>query len=173
MFRLETPRLVIRPWTQEDRPELARITTDPAVMHYIHSGGLTDDQIDQNLARHARNLAEHGVCMGALVEKASGRIVGIAGVQPLGTTGDLEIGWILERASWGKGYASEAGAAAMKHVLETLARPRVVAIIHPENQPSKRVAARLGMQYEGRYTGTDLGHRNPEIVVDLFYRSRA
>ena len=63
-------------------------------------------------------------------------------------------------------------AAAMAHVLDTLARPRVVAIIDPENDPSKRVAARLGMQYEARYTGAQLGHRKPEIVVDLFFRGR-
>ena len=52
-------------------------------------------------------------------------------------------------------------------------RPRVVAIIDPGNEPSKRVAARLGMTLEGRYSGSQLGHRTPEIVVDLFYRDRA
>lgn len=60
----------------------------------------------------------------------------------------------------------------MHHVLHTLDRPRVVAIIDPDNEPSKRVAARLGMQYENRYTGAQLGHRKPEISVDLFYRDR-
>ena len=100
------------------------------------------------------------------------RIVGIAGVQPLGTTGDLEIGWILAREAWSRGYATEAGAAAMNHVLETLKRPRVMAIIDPPNEASKRVAARLGMKYEARYTGVQLGHRHPEIVVDLFFRER-
>ena len=54
------------------------------------------------------------------------------------------------------GFATEAGGAAMRHVLETLGRSRVVAIIDIDNQPSKRVAERLGMQYEGRYTGTEL-----------------
>ena len=58
----------------------------------------------------------------------------------------------------------------MRHVLETLGRPRVVAIIAPDNLPSKRVAARLGMEYEARYTGAQLGHRNPEIVVELYVR---
>ena len=47
---------------------------------------------------------------------------------------------------------------------------RVVAIIDPDNLPSKRVAARLGMEYEARYTGGQLGHRNPEIVVDLYVK---
>lgn len=109
--------------------------------------------------------------MGAVVEKSSGNIIGISGTQPLGTTGDLEIGWIFERGSWGHGYATEAGRAAMNHVLDTLGRKRVVAIIDPDNEPSKRVAARLGMEYEARYTGAQLGYRKPEVVVDLFYKT--
>ena len=106
--------------------------------------------------------------MGAAIERSSGRLVGISGTQPLGTTGDLEVGWIFARDTWGRGYATEAGAAAMRYVLETLGRPRAVAIIDPDNEPSKRVARRLGMEYEATYTGAQLGHRLPEIVVDLF-----
>ena len=106
--------------------------------------------------------------MGALVEKSSGLVVGVAGTQPLGTTGDLEIGWWLARPFWGRGYATEAGAAAMRHVLETLGRPRVTAIVDPGNEASVRVVKRLGMHYEGRYTGAQLGHRIAEMVVDLF-----
>jgi RimJ/RimL family protein N-acetyltransferase len=111
--------------------------------------------------------------MGALVEKSTNVVAGISGVQPLGTTNDIEIGWILGREAWGRGFATEAGAACMRYVLETLGRPRVVAIIDPANHPSKRVAARLGMTYEATYTGEQLGHRYPEIVVDLFARERA
>ncbi|HVT43754.1 MAG TPA: GNAT family N-acetyltransferase [Thermoanaerobaculia bacterium] len=174
MFLLETPRLVIRPWVpDDDRTAYTAITHDLEVMHYVH-GGLphTDQEIDEFFARQSRQLAEHGVCMGALIEKATGRLLGLAGTQPLGTTGDLEIGWILARDAWGHGFATEAGDAAMHHVLHALSRPRVVAIIDPGNEPSKRVAARLGMQFEARYSGAQLGHRRPEIVVDLFYRER-
>ena len=87
-----------------------------------------------------------------------------------GTIDELEIGWWLAREVWGRGYATEAGGAAMRHVLETLGRPRVVAIIDPPNEPSKRVAARLGMHYVKTTTGVELGHRRPEIVVDYFVR---
>ena len=76
----------------------------------------------------------------------------------------------LAREAWGRGYATEAGGAAMRHVLETLGRPRVVAIIDPQNEPSKRVVARLGMHWEKRVTGVELGHRKPEIVVDYYVR---
>jgi ribosomal-protein-alanine N-acetyltransferase len=169
MFGLETDRLFIRPWTPADRPAFIALTEDPEVMRYVHGGQpYAEDEVDEWFTRQARQLAEHDVCMGALIEKATGRLVGIAGTQPLGTTGNLEIGWWLARDVWGRGYATEAGGAAMRHVLETLGHKRVVAIIDPDNEPSKRVVGRLGMHYESRVTGEQLGHRKPQIVVDLF-----
>jgi RimJ/RimL family protein N-acetyltransferase len=171
MFGLETERLVIRPWTDEDRPAFSALTHDPAVMQYVHAGlPYTEAEVEEWFTRQARHLAHHDVCMGALIEKSSNRLIGLAGTQPLGTTGYYEIGWWLARDVWGRGYATEAGAAAMRHVLETLGHQRVVAIIHPDNEPSKRVVGRLGMQYEAQYTGAQLGHRLPQIVVDLFYK---
>jgi RimJ/RimL family protein N-acetyltransferase len=171
MFRLETERLIIRPWEPGDRDAFRVMAQDVRVMRYINGGvPLTEQEIDEAMARQARNLAEHGFCIGALVEKDGGRVIGVAGAQPLGTTGDLEIGWWLAPEVWGRGYATEAGAAAMRFVLDTLQRERVLAIIDPPNEASKRVAARIGMHYVRRTTGVELGHRLPEIVVDLFAR---
>jgi ribosomal-protein-alanine N-acetyltransferase len=171
MFRLETERLFVRPWAPDDRAAFTALTDDPEVMQYVHGGQpYADEEVDEWFTRQARQLAEHNVCMGALIEKSTDRLVGVAGVQPLGTTGNLEIGWWLARDVWGRGYATEAGAAAMRHVLETLGHKRVVAIVDPDNEPSKRVVHRLGMHYEARVTGEQLGHRKPQIVVDLFAR---
>ena len=52
---------------------------------------------------------------------------------------------MLDPDVWGRGYATEAGAAALRHAVETLGFVRVVSIVHPENEPSFRVARRLGM----------------------------
>ena len=171
---LETERLLIRPWAAGDREAFTAMASDREVMHYVHGGTpFSEAEIDEFLGRQARQFAELQVCMGAMVEKERGAVVGVAGVQPLGTTGDLEIGWWVARDMWGRGYATEAGGAAMRHVLETLGRPRVVAIIDPGNEASKRVVGRLGMRYDRRATGAELGYRKPEIVVDVFVRERA
>lgn len=173
MFRLETERLLIRPWSQDDRPHFRAIMQDTEVTRYVHGGRPYEEAaIDEFFARQERQLAEYDLCMGAAIEKSSGRVIGISGVQPLGTTSELEVGWIFARHAWGRGYATEAGAAAVDHVLQTLGRARVVAIIHPGNAPSKRVAARLGMAFEATYSGAQLGHRDPSIVVDLYWRAR-
>ena len=171
MFRLETERLIVRPWEPGDRDVFAGFTRDLEVMRYVHGGTpYAEEEIEEFFSRQARQLAELGVCMGALIEKATSQVVGVLGMQPLGTTGDYEIGWWLARDRWGLGYATEGGRAVMEHVLST--RPRVVAIIDPANEPSKRVVERLGMKYEGRVTGAQLGYRKPEIVVDLFAKGR-
>jgi len=173
MFRLETERLFIRPWQESDRDAFRTMSGDPEVMRYVHGGQpYTEEEIDQFMARQKKQLDELDMCMGALVEKSSGRVIGVAGVQPLGGSGDIEIGWWLARDMWGRGYATEAGAAAMNHVLETLKRPRVVAVIDPGNAASVAVVSRLGFTYDRRYTGAELKHRLPEIVVDLFYKVR-
>jgi len=173
MFRLETARLLVRPWETSDRAAFTALAHDREVMKYVHGGTpYTEPEIDAFLARQASQLEEHDLTMGALVEKASGLVIGVAGVQPLGTSGDLEIGWWLARGVWGRGYATESGDAAMRHVLETLGRPRVVAIVDPGNEASQRVVARLGFHLDGRYTGAQLGHRSANIVVDLFVRDQ-
>ena len=172
MFRLETERLLIRPIEAADRRAFTALTYDPEVMRHVHGGRpYSEEEVDEFFARQARQLAELDVCIGAMIEKSTNRLVGIAGTQPLGTTGELEIGWWLAREVWGRGYATEAGGAAMRHVLDTLRRPRVAAVIDVDNAPSKNVATRLGMRYEARYTGVLLGHRKPEIVVDVYWRA--
>lgn len=134
-------------------------------MRFVHGGTpYSEAEIDEFLARQARHNEQFDLCMGALVEKSTGRVIGVAGAQPMG--GDIEIGWWLARDVWGRGYATEAGRAAMEHVLSL--RPRVAAIIDPANERSIAVVKRLGFRYEGRFTGEQLRHRKPEIVVNLY-----
>src|SRR5688572_4136289 len=99
MFGLETDRLLIRPWVDADRPALKELLQDTEVTRYIHDGkSFSDKDVDATLVRHASNLAQYQVCMGAVIEKSSGRLIGLAGIQPLGTTPDLEIGWVFARS---------------------------------------------------------------------------
>ena len=71
-----------------------------------------------------------------------------------------EIGYWLGRPFWGRGYATEAAAAAVRHAFETLARPRVISLVAPENVASAAVARRLG----ARRTGEQLVRGRPVDV---------
>src|SRR5260370_13158601 len=70
MFQLETDRLLLRPWLPADRPAFTALTYDPEVMRYVH-GGLPyrEDEVDEWVSRQGRQLAEHDVCMGAMIEE--------------------------------------------------------------------------------------------------------
>lgn len=60
----------------------------------------------------------------------------------------MELGWNTYRAFWGQGFANEAAAAALHHALEIRREPKVRALIAPANEPSLRVARRLGLVHE-------------------------
>ena len=108
-FRLQTERTLIRPWETSDRESFAHLATDSRVMQYITDGRpWTEDEIDEFLARQTRHLAQHGFCLGALCLDEAPGVAGLCGMQPLGTTSDVEVGWWLAPEHWGQGLATEA-----------------------------------------------------------------
>ena len=66
-----------------------------------------------------------------------------------GVTG-LEVGWVLGRRYWGRGFATEAARAALHHAFSALGARRVISLIHPDNERSIRVAERLGERFDRR-----------------------
>lgn len=165
-FRIETERLLIRAWRPEDRPDLARLAQDPQVMRFISDGVPWDDaRIDALLERQARHVAVHGYCLGALCLRDEAAVIGLCGMQPLGTTPEVEVGWWLAPEHQGRGYAIEAALAVVRFACEQAGRTRVLAIAHPENHRSIRVMQKLGMHFVARRTGRELGLRQPDVEV--------
>jgi [ribosomal protein S5]-alanine N-acetyltransferase len=173
-FRITTDRLEIRPWRADDRAVMAQLSSDPGMMRHMTGGRpWTEDELDGFFTRQAATLAEFGHCLGAVEERATGRVIGLAGLQYLGTTGELETGYWIARDLWGRGFAAEAARGALRHAFEVLDGPRVVAITDPENLASRRVMEKIGMTFQRRTTGAALGHRQPEIDVVLYAIERA
>jgi [ribosomal protein S5]-alanine N-acetyltransferase len=148
MSRLETERLIMRPLTGEDFEDYAAMLSDPEV-----AGGLAE-AVGTSPADAWRSLATfighreiRGYSHWALVEKATGEFVGRAGPwQPYGFPG-LGIGWCLGREHWGKGYATEAGRAALRYCFNELGAGEVVSLVLPANQRSISVAERIGHRH--------------------------
>ncbi|MDN2713682.1 GNAT family N-acetyltransferase [Janthinobacterium sp. SUN120] len=135
------------------------MNTDPQVMTYLNAGQPeTEENTHAAIARTARRWAGWGYSWWALMRKDNGTMVGMACLQHL--DGDSakphEIGWRLVRSGWGKGYASEAAAAIVRHAFDVVGAPDVVAVAHPDNAASIRVMARLDMRYVGREQHDDL-----------------
>ena len=81
-----------------------------------------------------------------MIERESGALIGDGGLHPLGGQGpDVELGYTLARAAWGRGYATELGRALIDYAFDVLGAPRVVAQVEPANRGSRRVLEKLGM----------------------------
>jgi RimJ/RimL family protein N-acetyltransferase len=149
---IETERLILRPLRESDTDAYARMMADPEVAYF-----LTADQKPLSAADSWRQVAMllghwalRGFGMWAVAERSDpDRLVGRLGPhQPFGWP-DFEIGWGLDRSVWGRGYATEGAAAAVKYAFEVLERPRVISLIDPANTRSAAVARRLGESPSG------------------------
>jgi RimJ/RimL family protein N-acetyltransferase len=109
-------------------------------------GAGTTNWIKRNLARYARD--GFGRC--AIVLRSTGELVGDCGLVRTEVEGvdEVELGWIVRRSQWGRGFATEAGRAWLEYGLSTLRLGRVVSMIVEPNLASRRVAEKLGMSVE-------------------------
>lgn len=150
MTTLETERLLLRQFCESDLDAYAEMSADTEVMRYLGTGQpLTRAEAWRSMATILGHWQLRGYGQWAVVEKASGAMIGRVGCwQPEGWI-DFEVGWTLRRAFWGKGYATEAASASVDFAFETLNRPYLISLIVPENQRSIRVAERLGERYMG------------------------
>lgn len=148
---VETERLRLRPWREADLDPYAEMCADPEVMRYIGSGrGLDRDEAWRQIALFIGHWALRGYGLWAVEKRADESFIGRVGLwRPEGWPG-LELGWFLGRAHWGHGYATEAGRAALDFAWETVHARRILSLIQPSNQASRRVAERLGMHLGGR-----------------------
>ena len=143
---LETPRLTLRPLDDDDLDDLCLLLGDAEAL--AHWG----DPLDREGARRwiERNLARYeadgfGRC--AVVLRGTGRLVGDCGLIRTEVEGgsEVELGWIVRKADWGKGIATEAAQAWRDHAFTRLGLRRIVSLVSAENVPSRRVAEKLGM----------------------------
>ncbi len=150
--RLETERLVLRMWRAGDFEPFAEMCADEEVMRYIGAGGktMTPPEAWRSMALFIGHWHLRGYGIWAVEERASGELVGRVGCwRPEGWPG-FEVGWVLRRAFWGRGFATEAARAALDYAFDVLGQAHVISLIHPENRASIRVAERIGEKPEGR-----------------------
>ena len=150
MVTLETARLRLRMFRERDLEAYARICADPEVMRYLGEGKpLTRDDAWRQMAWILGHWQLRGYGLWAVEERATGRLIGRIGhINPEGWPG-FELGWMLDRGSWGKGYATEGARRALDYAFGELGRQHVISLIRPGNVPSIRVAERLGERLEG------------------------
>jgi RimJ/RimL family protein N-acetyltransferase len=146
---LETERVIMRGFRGEDLDAYLAWASDPEVMRFV-GGTATRDQAWRTLALYLGHWQLRGYGLWACERKSDGRLIGRVGLwNPEGWPG-IEVGWTLDRAAWGQGYATECGAAALAWGwLNLPATDRILSVINPLNTASCHVAERLGMSVLG------------------------
>ncbi len=163
-MKLETERLYLREMTQADYPALAAILQDEQTM-YAYEGAFSAAETQDWLENQLRRYAQLGYGLWAVVLKETGQMIGQCGLtrQRWKEREVLEVGYLLNRAYWHRGYATEAAIACREYAFQSLHAEAVGSIIRDTNTASQNVAKRNGMRladtgYIKHYRGVDMPH---------------
>ena len=161
---IETARLILRPFIPGDLDDLLAMSLDPVPFPPLGMSTPDRETMWKRLLGYAGHWALLGHGQFAVIDRATGRFLGETGLmrreRGLGAAFDDadEAAWWLTAADRGQGVGIEAAAAAHRWYEETRGAVRTVCLIDPMNEPSLRIAGRLGYREYGRchYKGADL-----------------
>ncbi|MEU9043174.1 MULTISPECIES: GNAT family N-acetyltransferase [unclassified Kitasatospora] len=173
---LQTERLVLRPFTEADADHLFALDNDPEVMRFINGGKPADPEAIRT--RTLPRLLHDHPCSGtrgfwATEEKATGTFLGWFELRPLDDHDPtvVELGYRLNRAAWGKGYATEGSRALIGKGFTDLAVRRITANTMAVNTPSRRVMEKCGLSFlrsfHGDWPESILGSEHGEVEYEL------
>jgi RimJ/RimL family protein N-acetyltransferase len=144
---IHTERLVLRPPTAADVQPMFEIHQDPDVMRFVGKPG--DISVAwRNVAMMIGHWHMRGYGMWIVINRDSRQVIGRAGLWNEEGGPGLELGWLIRKSAWGRGYATEAARAALEWAWEHAGHDHIVSVIHAENHPSIRIAEKLGQRLE-------------------------
>jgi [ribosomal protein S5]-alanine N-acetyltransferase len=145
---IETERLILREFTWDDLDVLTALYADPEVMRYYRAMDPAE-RARNTIERALKSYEENGFAAWAMIPRSTGRFIGRCGllVWEFEEGREVEVGYVLAKEYWHQGYATEAARAVRDWAFEHTDVPRVISLIHPDNQASIRVAERYGAHY--------------------------
>lgn len=144
---INTKRLRMRRFTEQDWPEVHTYTSLPHIMEYMEEDVMTEADTQ---AFVSKQLTED-VTAYPVILKAENKLIGHMVYHPWYAPRTYEIGWVLHPAYHRQGYASEAAAALLRHGFEELNLHRIIATCQPENVASWGIMEKIGMRREGHF----------------------
>jgi ribosomal-protein-alanine N-acetyltransferase len=143
-----TKRLVLRTMRAEDATPLHALFGDPEFMRAFDAAPFTPPQTDAWVARNLAHQAKHGFGLFTVVHGETGDVIGDCGFEMMSLDGatEIELGYDLARAYWGRGLAREAAGAAAAYAFDTLGLDHLVSLVRAGNARSLRVAEAIGMR---------------------------
>ena len=147
---LDTERLLLREFVQEDFQELFRMNRDKEIMQYVGDGSTRsyEEQIEE-LDRLILNYAKRpGLGIWATLLKDSHTFIGGSGLVYYDNTPEIEIGYRILKEHWNQGYATEASIALLQYGFEQLDLKKIVSSAHVDNIASRRVMEKIGLKFK-------------------------
>lgn len=149
MATLETRRLILRPFHEEDVDLLAELMANADFMRFslgVYSREQTAAFLNKLIGWQTRGLPS----LFAVIFRETGTLIGYCGFyhQHINQSDEIEIGYRLHPQYWNKGIATESARAVRDHAFRDLKLPCVISLIHYDNIPSRRVVEKIGMTFE-------------------------
>jgi len=144
----ETPRLILRRFTEEDAPLILQLNSDPEVVKYVHERVLHSEEDAKNiivniiLPQYEKNLGRW-----AMYTKSDNEFIGWCGLKHVFERNEIDLGYRLKQDAWGKGYATEAAAHTLEYGFNTLQLPLITGKAHVENIASLKILEKIGMKF--------------------------
>lgn len=156
MIILETGRLTLRHLEMGDLDDLFRLYRDPQVRAHFPEGTRNLAETREELEWFRNGHPERPeLGLWATVERGTGAFLGRCGLLPWTIDGqsEVELAYLIDKARWGEGFATEAALGIIQHALGPLGLKRLICLIMPRNAASAAVAVKVGMAFEREYAG--------------------
>lgn len=146
---MRTARLTLRPLQPEDAVILHRIYQTEGVLRYFPNPNPPAlEKVLRFVIEQEHHWEKYGYGNWGILPNDQSEIIGWAGLQFLLELDETEVGYLMDKPYWGKGYATEAARLSLQFGFNHFALPRMVGLVHPENIASRRVLEKCGMTYE-------------------------
>jgi len=145
-------RLILRQFEERDLDDYADMLADPELVKFIGDGKPKNkEEAWRSMAMVLGHWHLKGFGLWAVEHPETGKLIGRVGLfSPHGWPG-IEVGWMLKKSEWGKGYAIECANYSVIYAFKELGLDQVVSLIHPDNTSSIKLAKRLGMNCQGEF----------------------
>lgn len=166
---LETERLILRRLVIDDLDELFALYSDPEIRRYFPEGVLNLEETKEELEWFLNGHPEHSeLGLWGTIHKDTGKFIGRCGLLPwtIDDRQEVEVAYLIDKAFWGQGLATEAARGILQYGFEKLKLGRLICLIDPDNIASQRVAEKIGMTLERKVDGID-GDNFPTLIYAI------
>ena len=169
---IETDRLILREWKEDDKEAFARINADPMIMEFFPRQ-LGEDDSNKLADRFQKHIEDHGFGFYAVELKKTGEFMGFAGLDNVDSrmpfAPAVEIAWRLDYGFWGSGYGTEAATAVLEHAFTKLKLKEIVGYAVHDNSRAIKLMEKIDMKHDAKgdfdYPSLPVGHPLGRFVL--------